>query len=124
MTQERDRSSKVGVNLDELLARVDNDYQLLSELIGIFKDELPRLLQSLQQSVACEDVKNVEVTSHTLKGMLSGLSATPAASVAARLEQMGREGDISGLSDAVTLLEREIERLLPELDASITEAGS
>jgi hypothetical protein len=56
--------------------------------------------------------------------MLSSLSAKPAASVAARLEQMGREGDISGLSDAVTLFEREIERLLPELDASITEAES
>jgi hypothetical protein len=56
--------------------------------------------------------------------MLSGLSAMPAASVAARLERMGREGDIAGLSDAVTLLEREIEQLLPELDASITGAGS
>jgi hypothetical protein len=54
--------------------------------------------------------------------MLSGLSAMRAAAVAARLEQMGRDGNSSGLKDAVALLEREVERVLPELDASITKA--
>ena len=124
MTQQRDRSGQVVLNLPELLLRVENDRDLLRELIDIFKEESPRLLQQLQGHVIRRDMKSVEETSHGLKGMLSGLSAMPAASVAARLERMGREGDIAGLSDAVTLLEREIEQLLPELDASITGAGS
>src|SRR5580698_5701282 len=68
MTEQRDRSSELGVDLPELLARVDNDRDLLSELIGIFKEEFPRLLQELQQSVAGEDVKKVVATSHALKG--------------------------------------------------------
>lgn len=43
MTQQRGRSSQVAVNLTELLVRVDNDHDLLCELIGIFKEEFPRL---------------------------------------------------------------------------------
>jgi len=116
MTEQRDRSSEAAVDLPELLVRVDNDHDLLRELIGIFKEEFPRLLQALRQSVASEDVKQVEATSHALKGMLSGLSATRAAAGAARLEQMGREGKTSGLTEALALLEHEVADLLPELE--------
>jgi two-component system, sensor histidine kinase and response regulator len=124
MTHQRDGSSHIVLNLPELLLRVENDRDLLRELIEIFKEESPRLLQQLHGHVVRKDMKSVEETSHGLKGMLSGLSAMPAASVAARLERMGREGDFAGLSDELTHLKREIEQLLPELDASITEAGS
>jgi HPt (histidine-containing phosphotransfer) domain-containing protein len=121
MTQLRGRSSHVAVNLPELLVRVDNDHELLCELIGIFKEEFPRLLRSLQQFVVCEDMKNVETTSHALKGMLSGLSVARAAVTAARLEQMAREGETTGLTDALTLLENEVVDLLPEFDAYTEE---
>jgi HPt (histidine-containing phosphotransfer) domain-containing protein len=116
MTQQSDRCSEGAVNLGELLTRVGNDHDLLCELIGIFKDEFPRLLKSLQQSVARRDMKNVEATSHTLKGMLLALSVTQAAASASRLEQMAREGEESGLTDSLYLFEREVAGLLPELN--------
>ena len=123
MTQKGDRSSEGTVNLGELLTRVENDHELLCELIGIFKEDFPRLLQSLQQSVAREDMKNVEATSHALKGMLSGLSVTQAAAAASRLEQMAREGEKLGLTNALTLLESKLADLLPELDGYTEEAN-
>jgi HPt (histidine-containing phosphotransfer) domain-containing protein len=116
-----DRSTEAAVNLPELLERVDNDRDLLCELIGIFKEEFPRLLQALQQSVAREDVKALESTSHALKGMLSGLSVTRGAAIAARLEQMGREGKTSELTENLALFEREVAELLPELDGYASE---
>jgi two-component system, sensor histidine kinase and response regulator len=122
MTPKGDHSSQRAVNRDELLTRVENDHELLGELIVIFKEDFPRLLQSLQQSVARRDMKNVQATSHALKGMLSGLAVTQAAATASRLEQMGREGKTSGLADALTLLESEVGQLLPELDAYAQEA--
>ena len=121
MTRQGDRPALVAVNLDELLLRVENDLDLLGELIGIFREEFPRLLQCLQDSITREDMKNVEAASHALKGMLSGLSVTQAAATASRLEQMGREGKTSGLTDALTLLESEVAQLLPELDAYTAE---
>lgn len=124
MTRHRDETPQVGLNLPELLVRVENDRDLLRELIEIFKEEFPRLLQQLQGHIVRGEMKSVESLCHGLKGMLSGLSATRAAAVAARLEQMGRDGDSPGLSDGVKLLEREFEILLPELDASIIKAES
>ena len=122
MTQQRGRSSQVAVNLPELLVRVDNDHDLLRELIGIFKEEFPRLLRSLQQFVVSGDMKNVEATSHALKGMLSGLSVSRAAALAAGLEQMARDGKTSGLTEDLALFESEVADLLPELDAYAEEA--
>jgi two-component system sensor histidine kinase/response regulator len=123
MTERHDRTSEDGVNLPELLVRVDNDHDLLRELIEIFKEEFPRLLQALRDSVAGEDVKKTESTSHALKGMLSGLSATRAAAIAARLEQLGSEGKTPEMTEVLGLLEREVEGLLPELDAYAREPG-
>jgi HPt (histidine-containing phosphotransfer) domain-containing protein len=117
MTKQSDRLSQVGVNLPELLLRVENDLDLLGELIGLFKEESPRLMHSLQESVARGDMKQVEATSHALKGMLSEISVTRAAALASQLEQMAREGESSGVSEVLTLLEREVKTVLPELDA-------
>jgi HPt (histidine-containing phosphotransfer) domain-containing protein len=122
MTHQRDGSSQVAVNLPELLVRVDNDRDLLCELIGIFKDEFPRLLRFLQQFVVRGDMKNVEATSHALKGMLSGLSVTRATALAAGLEQIARAGERLELTNALALFENEVAGLLPELDGYAEEA--
>jgi two-component system, sensor histidine kinase and response regulator len=124
MTKQSDRLSQVGVNLPELLSRVENDLDLLSELIDIFKEEFPRLLVSIRDSIARNDIKHVEATSHALKGMLSGLSATRAAGMASELELMAREGKSSGFSDVLIQLEHEVSNLLPELNAYATETKS
>jgi HPt (histidine-containing phosphotransfer) domain-containing protein len=121
MTGQRDRSLQVGVNLPELLLRVENDLDLLDELIGIFKEDFPRLLQLLKESISREDIRNVEVTSHALKGMLSALSVTRAAAIASRLEQMARDGKTEGLTDVLILIEREVANLMPELDTYTSE---
>ena len=96
--------------------RVDNDRDLVRELIVIFKEKFPVLLQVLQAAVAQEDTNRVDITSHSLTGMLSCLSATRAAALASQLEQMGREGKASGMPDVLGLFELESAQLLSELD--------
>jgi HPt (histidine-containing phosphotransfer) domain-containing protein len=122
MTQQGHRSSQDAVDLPDLLERVDNDHDFLCELIGLFKAEFPPVLQSLKQSVVREDLKNVEVASHALKGMLSELSVTGAAAIASQLEQLGRDGKPSGMTETLELLEHEVENLLPELDGDAASA--
>ena len=121
MTEQGDRAPQVSVNLGELLVRVDHDHDLLCELIGIFKEEFPRLLQELREAVGREDVKKVETTGHALKGMLLGLSVTRAAALVARLEQTARERKTAGLTDAWVAFEGEVEGLLAELDGYMEE---
>jgi two-component system sensor histidine kinase/response regulator len=110
---------QVTLNIPELLIRVENDRELLRELLEIFREECPSLLRLLGAAVSREDMKTVERTSHTLKGMCVTLSARGSASAASKLEHMGRDAEKSGLRDALTALELEVTALLIELDASL-----
>jgi two-component system sensor histidine kinase/response regulator len=110
------------VNLPELLARVDNDRELLCDLISIFKEEFPGHLKSLRDAVARSDSAEIVSISHSLKGMLSNLAVAKAAAAAARLEQIGRGGETVSLPDALVAFEREVQGLLPEMESYMVEA--
>jgi HPt (histidine-containing phosphotransfer) domain-containing protein len=122
MTVQPRGTSQVAMNPRDFLARVDNDRELACELITIFKEDYPNLLRMLKESVLSQEMKLVETIGHTLTGMLSCLSAAPAAARAAQLEKMGRVGQREGLAEALALFESEIAVLLPELEEFVTES--
>ena len=105
------------LNITELLSRVDNDRELVSELFSIFKSVFPSHLQRLSDAVANELPRQVEAESHTLKGMLLNLSAARAAAIAADLENLGREKKIAGMSEALIAFQREAEILLLQMES-------
>ncbi|HXJ07779.1 MAG TPA: Hpt domain-containing protein [Candidatus Acidoferrum sp.] len=108
-------------NQAELLERVDNDRELLRELLTIFKEDFPRTICSLEAAVSSGDLKRSGLLSHTLKGMLLNLGGARAAAAAARLEELATAGEIAALKGALDALECEAGKLLPELDAYMTE---
>src|SRR5262249_50018279 len=78
------------MDLDELLARVENDRELMRDLMLVFKEEFPRHSEALREAVASQDASGVVSAAHTLKGMLSNMAAGEAAAAAASLERLGR----------------------------------
>jgi HPt (histidine-containing phosphotransfer) domain-containing protein len=104
-------------NSADLLKRVENDQELLQELLTIFKQDYPLQLRSLKEAILRTEMKQVQASSHTLRGMLSNLAMARAAEAAANLEQMGRNGEGAGLKDALVLLEQEVADLLPVVDS-------
>jgi HPt (histidine-containing phosphotransfer) domain-containing protein len=104
-------------NSADLLKRVENDHELLQELLTIFKQDYPLQLRSLKEAILRAEMKQVQASSHTLRGMLSNLAMARAADAAANLEQMGRNGERAGLKDALVLLEQEVADLLPVVDS-------
>jgi two-component system, sensor histidine kinase and response regulator len=108
-------------NVSELLERVDNDQELLRELLTIFKEDFPQSFQSLKTAVIAGDSKSASRLSHTLKGMLSSLGATRAAAAASQLEALSCAGETVTLREALSALESEADKLLPELDAYMPE---
>src|ERR1700681_4828791 len=118
------RGNKVNVatpdvlNITELLNRVGNDHELVSELFFIFKSVFPFHLQRLSDAVANELPKQIEAESHTLKGMLLNLSAARAAALAADLENLGREGKIPGMREALTEFQNEAQTLLLQMESA------
>jgi protein-histidine pros-kinase len=113
--------SDPAVNLHELLARVDNDHELLRELIVLFKDEFPDQMSALQRAIAESDLKTTQRASHTLKGMYLTLAAARAVAAAARLEQLAHAKDAAALPNALKLLEDEMALLLPELEVHLAK---
>ena len=106
-----------------LLTRVGGDIPLLTEILVLFRTECPRLLRELGDAVARRDASDVARTAHTLKGTLGNLSATDACAAAARLEALGRSGDLVGVEGALSLLQRHIQHLhqsLAQLSTDLT----
>ncbi|MGB2624893.1 MAG: Hpt domain-containing protein [Candidatus Acidiferrum sp.] len=122
MKKNEESAAKPIWNQAELLDRVDNDRELLRELLGIFKEDFPRTIRSLEEAVAAGDLKNSASLSHSLKGMLSNLGGTRAAEAAAKLEKLASSAGQNGsLKDALSALQSEAASLVPELDAYMTE---
>jgi len=124
MNNAPDSSAPGGVNIQELLARVENDRDLLCDLLTIFKQEFPGHLKSLEQAVARKDAAATASISHTLKGMLANLSVTKAAASAARLEKLASAGEAASFQDAFAVFAHDVHGLLPAMESYMVEVRS
>jgi HPt (histidine-containing phosphotransfer) domain-containing protein len=109
------------VNFPELLLRVDNDRELLRDLIIIFRDEFPNLVQDLRQAIANNNSKQAITASHTLKGMLANLAVSRATAAAAELEQKASMNDSASLQQSFSDFERETSGLMKEMESYLAE---
>ncbi len=108
-----DAGATTGKVLDtgELMARVDNDTDLLKEIVDLFIEDCPRLMSRLQNAIACGDANEVERAAHSLKGSVGSFAARPAYNTALKLEQIGKSGELSEAPDVYAALERQIAEL-------------
>jgi two-component system sensor histidine kinase/response regulator len=96
---------------DDVLGRVGGDRELLRELLGIFRQESPRLLSLIVHSLRVGDAKGLEQAAHTLRGSVGSFGATTAAKLALALEMAGRDGTLTDASDHIAALAREVTRI-------------
>ncbi|HXG12803.1 MAG TPA: PAS domain S-box protein [Gemmataceae bacterium] len=115
-------ASETALDWESALEYVGGDHKLLGDLVRLFLAECPRWLAELKRAVAAGDTAEVQRRAHSLKGALSHFGAQAAAQTAARLEEMGRSGDLVGADDAWAALEREVRRVEPAL-AAFPKAG-
>jgi PAS domain S-box-containing protein len=101
------------------LARVGGNEQLLRELMGLFRQECPRLMTAIRDALAKRDAAGLRLAAHTLKGSVSTFGATVAFEAASRLESIGREGDFSQAHESHAALEEAIERLLTKVAGDV-----
>jgi HPt (histidine-containing phosphotransfer) domain-containing protein len=116
-------SDKTGriLDLDVVLARVDNDRRLLAELATIFLQDYPRLRNEIQQSLLQDDHSSLERAAHTLKGRLAFFGIHTAIEQAGALEKMGRTNDLSCARQTVAEIDAEMKSILLELESLTRE---
>jgi two-component system sensor histidine kinase/response regulator len=104
-----------GLSRAALLELFGEDEDLLRELVGLFLEDSPALLNDLRAGVAGQDAVKVERAAHSLKGSVGNFGATRLAELARRLEAMGRARDLDSAPDALTALEQELARISARL---------
>lgn len=106
--------SSTPMDVGDALSRLGNDRELLSDIIGIFLEDSPALLEKIRRAVMANDPNALQRAAHSLKGLAATLSAEDVAAASRRLELMGAS---NGLSDAVAAV-TQLETLLSELSAA------
>ena len=99
------------------LKRVGGDEAFLKELIEIFLEETPNLMNQVRQAMAEEDSTTLRRAAHSIKGSASNFGAVAVCTLAARLEEMGKGNDLTGAEPAFADLEKAIEKTFGALSA-------
>jgi two-component system sensor histidine kinase/response regulator len=93
---------------ETLLARVGGSHEMLEEIIGLFLEDSPKLIEEIRRALSNGDVNGAYRGAHTLKGSVGNFDAHAAVALAQRLEARAREGDFETAKNAFAALEREM----------------
>ncbi len=102
----------------EMLERLGGDTELLDDVLQVFLEECPRMLEEVRNAVDGGDANHVRRAAHSMKGALLNISAGPAAAAAEELEELGAEQRLDESAAVLHRLHHEIERLEQALAAS------
>ena len=105
------------VDMEKALDIMDGDKELLKECFNNFVNSYPDMLAGIKEAIDAGDASRLETSSHKFKGSLLYLAAVSATDIAAQLERMGREGNLSGSKETFLFLEKECEKLKKFYDA-------
>jgi two-component system sensor histidine kinase/response regulator len=100
---------------EELLSQCEGDEELMSELVSIFQENTPQIVQSIGDAIEKRDAPALAVSAHKLLSSLGAFGARQAGNLALRLEQHGQENDFRGTKERFTELERETDKIYAAL---------
>jgi len=100
---------------DELLKKFDGDEEFLTELIGVFINDVPEQLSEIKEAVDNRNSEKLERSAHKLKGAIANFEEKAAFEAALQLEIMGRENRLDGVEETYDNFVKGVESLLNAL---------
>jgi HPt (histidine-containing phosphotransfer) domain-containing protein len=97
------------------LRRLEGDEALGREIIEMFLQEYPKLLQNLHRAAEQRDPSALQRAAHALKGSVGDMAAPQAFDAARDLEKKARDGDLKEVDAALMSLEEAVQSLVREL---------
>jgi HPt (histidine-containing phosphotransfer) domain-containing protein len=104
------------------MERVFRDKEFLGELIDLFAEDGPVLLDQLREAISRQDGPLATKAAHTFKGTVGNFCATKAHQMAYDVERLCEEGDFGQAAERLTALEAEFELVKAALDETLQEA--
>jgi two-component system, sensor histidine kinase and response regulator len=94
-------------DFEQSLRRIDGDKELYRDLIGLFLEDSPKLLEQIRAGIAAKNAKEAGHGAHTLKGLAANFSGEPVIQAADQVERLSRTGAFAAVGHAFDHLEQE-----------------
>jgi two-component system sensor histidine kinase/response regulator len=99
----------------ELLSQCDGDEELMRELVSIFQENTPQIVQAIGEAIEQRDARSVAAHAHKLLISLGAFGAGRARTLALHLEKQGQENDFGGAKERFMKLEHETDKIYDAL---------
>jgi PAS domain S-box-containing protein len=109
------------INRQEALERVEGMAELLKEMAELFVAEYPALRDQITEHLHAGELAVPRELSHRIKGTVGLFAAHDPFEAAKRMNDLAKADDFDGVSEAWDVLERQMQRLMPELEALAEE---
>jgi HPt (histidine-containing phosphotransfer) domain-containing protein len=96
---------------------------LLNEVLRQYIDDTAERLSTLRDALAREEMVTVAELAHTMRGASANVGAPIMAALCARVEDLGRRGDVEGCLALVTVVTGEFERVRRALLVALESAA-
>ena len=93
------------------IARLAGSEQLFAELVSFFLEDSPALEQRIRTGLAQQDAREVSIAAHSLKSLAANFDGLRASRAAAKVEELGEQGDLVGAAAVAELLYCELATL-------------
>lgn len=108
------------LNREAAVKRMDDDESLFEMYLDLFIKGTPPRIEELAVAVDENDARRLERVAHMVKGGAATSGAERVRDAAFRLENMGREGNMSAAARALAELRAEFESLIDYLKSRST----
>lgn len=104
-------------DVEATLRGVDGDENLLKELMAIFLEDTPRLLEEIRKASLSRDSLRLNHAAHSLKGSISNFAAKPSFEAASLLEMLAKDGNLDAAISTADDVTRRTKELLAALSS-------
>lgn len=99
------------LDIDDVLERVQGDWELLLELFTIFEDDYREKKILLEEAIKDAEFEQIKNLSHSMKGASGNISAKTMHSSCAKIEHLAEAGDIQGVRAQTGFLDQQFKDL-------------
>ncbi|MBB3190574.1 response regulator [Halomonas cerina] len=100
------------------LDNLDGNTALLVEMVEIFLEECPQLMQAMETALDKGDAKALRRHAHTLKGSARVVGGQAAGKAAERLETLAKAGELDRAGPVLEALRQAVAELTPALESA------
>ena len=100
------------------------EIEALEELVDLYLQETPQLLDGVETAIADQDPQQLRESAHSLKSTSAALGANPLSELSRELEEKGKAGDLTGVNELWERLVQQYDRTVDALQAAKEEDSS